>query len=157
MSYTYLDGNSIQIREIVSIPTIGGLDLSTDKLNVHPGSLQSCMNYEVGKESGYRIAPGLLRYNGTITYLVKKYLTANLREVSASINDIYPGGEYVVKSSIIDASAIIKVLNVDAAAGLIHFQLLEGNWALPIYQVYITEDEFFYETSDNKYYAVRRD
>lgn len=44
-----------------------GLDLSTAKLLVEPGSMIDCLNYEVVDELGYRRIDGYTRYDGSIS------------------------------------------------------------------------------------------
>lgn len=46
------------------IPIVGGLDLTTDKLSVSPGTAQACLNYEVGINRGIRRVDGFSRWDG---------------------------------------------------------------------------------------------
>ena len=46
------------------IPIVGGLDLTTDKLSVSPGTAQACLNYEVGINRGVRRIDGFSRWDG---------------------------------------------------------------------------------------------
>lgn len=45
-----------------------GLDLSTAKLLVEPGSMIDCLNYEVVEELGYRRIDGFAKYDGNIQF-----------------------------------------------------------------------------------------
>jgi hypothetical protein len=50
---------------MVKYPLIGGLDLTTVKPLVKPGSLKSCLNFEVSTISGYTRIGGVARYDGS--------------------------------------------------------------------------------------------
>lgn len=167
MSYTFLDGESLQMRETISFPTIGGLDLATDKLSTHPGSLQDCMNYEVGKEAGYRLAPGLLRWNGTVTYFLPRFIVGDYSTIvnGPNIDSFYHGGIYTASpdNDSVDSSQFsvkLKVLKIDTDNNKVYFQIVEGNWAIPlfVYENYsVTDNGSFvpYVTADGKYYKVK--
>lgn len=60
------------------IPIIGGLELVTDKLSVHPGTAQYCLNYEVGQQRGIRRIDGFSRWDG------RDNLANSLRLISVS-------------------------------------------------------------------------
>jgi hypothetical protein len=57
------------MSDLISNPLAlnSGLDLSTAKLMVEPGSMLDCLNYEVVTELGYRRIDGFAPYDGNIT------------------------------------------------------------------------------------------
>jgi len=50
-----------------SIPLYGGLDFTTNKLQVDKGSLLDCLNYEVVDKLGYQEVSGFVRFDGRIS------------------------------------------------------------------------------------------
>lgn len=55
----------------------GGLDLSTSKAMVNPGTLQDCLNYEVADRDGYSRISGFERFDGQ--FRVAEYRSMRLR------------------------------------------------------------------------------
>lgn len=142
MSYSFVSTDYLQPRETIPFPTIGGLDLAVDKLTVHPGTLQSVMNYEVTKEMGYTQSPGLLRWNGTTTYTVLRYLTADFP--SDGLDDIYVGGIYTIESEYTGTTAKIKILKKDYTENKICFQIIDGEWAIDPKHLYQLDSSNLY-------------
>lgn len=61
-----------------TVAAIGGLDLLTPKTSVNPGTLQECINYEISRESGYKLADGMMRYAGKAYNTVKRPVCGDL-------------------------------------------------------------------------------
>ena len=98
-AYPYLNSENIAIKQDISFPALGGVDIVTDKLSVNPGTLQECMNYEVGTEPGYKSVDGMMRYRGRSYYIIRtpSRSTANENFILNYTSKPYP---YVVIDSI---------------------------------------------------------
>lgn len=96
-AYPYLDSQNIAIKQDVSFPALGGLDLTTDKLSVNPGTLQECLNYEVGTEPGYKQIDGLMRYSGRSYNVVQRPVCGNLADITYDLQQ--DDGEFAVASN----------------------------------------------------------
>lgn len=106
----------------------GGLDFLTSKVSINPGSLQDCMNHEVGRESGYKIVDGLLRYSGKSEYVLYRPINASVTETVSTLADFYVGGEYRVTSTSSNTFiGTIKLFDIDEVADTIQYQIIDGN------------------------------
>lgn len=115
-----------QAPQAETVPLTGGLDLITDKINVNPGTLQDCLNYEVGREQGYTRCEGLLEFVGRAyhTYRDKLY-TATLTIASSDYHP-EPGAEYVTAKGDIIKLIKVPISTTPAYSETITFYLVRG-------------------------------
>lgn len=66
------------------VPLNSGLDLASPKLLVEPGSLLSCLNYEIVDRMGYKRIDGFMRYDGHLS--LKDIPSLKVIEVEVNAN-----------------------------------------------------------------------
>lgn len=74
----------------------GGLDLSTNKVAVDPGTLQDCLNYEVADVDGYSRISGFERFDGQFRMADMRYLRLRGALTSGTFK---PGDQVMVGAS----------------------------------------------------------
>lgn len=94
-----------------SIPLYGGLDFTTNKLQVDKGSLLDCLNYEVVDKLGYQEVSGFVRFDGRISpdQLEFFYFKYDLPGFGPSV-----GEQFTVNSELI--GVCVDTFSVDAGA-----------------------------------------
>lgn len=108
----------------VTVPTIGGLDQLTPKTEVNPGTLQDCMNYEVARESGYKLASGIMKFGGKSFRSFEEHLVAT---VDSKTNNpaFFIGGVYSAEDTGTGNTFKFKVFKLTATE--FRFQVIGGS------------------------------
>jgi len=107
-----------------TIPAVGGLDQLSPKTEINPGTLQECMNYEVSRETGYKIAEGIMKFAGTSFRSYDQHLVADIdSETNSPV--FYTGGVYLAIDPATSKQTRIKVLLQEADK--LRFQIIGGN------------------------------
>jgi len=108
----------------VTVPTIGGLDQLTSKTEVNPGTLQDCMNYEVSRESGYKIANGIMKFGGKSFRAFEEHLVATVDSETNS-PAFFTGGVYSAEDTGSSNTFKFKVFKLTASE--FRFQVIGGS------------------------------
>ena len=140
MAYSYLDSSVLDTKEALPFPATGGLDLTSDKLSVFPGSLQDCLNYEVGIDQGYTLSKGLLEYSMAdfhvpdFVYIGTAELLGASSTYPANYDAFIVGAELDVSvedkaSATVVGTAKLKILHKGPRTGAnftVYFRLISG-------------------------------
>lgn len=123
------------------IPIVGGLDLTTDKLSVSPGTAQACLNYEVGINRGIRRVDGFSRWDGRFNFAIDGIgysitgfdASATAWEVGDIVSVTYDdtaGNLYTQNAVIVSVTATQEGGNyqLDAIIVFTNYQALQANF-----------------------------
>ena len=107
-----------------TVPAVGGLDQLSPKTEINPGTLAECMNYEVSRETGYKLAEGIMKFGGKSFGSFEEHIVA---EVDSNTNNptFYTGGVYTAEDPSTSEEFKLKVFKL--TSNEFRFQVIGGS------------------------------